>query len=192
MLERMKLSLPRIAEGRPTLEGVDRHALDELDVDKPRTVRGLELLLEELAVVVAAEKKVPVDSFEIAIDVLERSDRFNAVDCSRMTLGRDTGSLFAVQLLDLFVVIVECSRDVSGCTSGFAPSNRAIVYHYDSSARAGEEICGRHSGDARPHYANVSADVVGQRRKLRDIGSHPDRRGVAGVASHCLLIACSE
>src|SRR5688572_22086434 len=133
----MKLSLPRIAEGRPTLEGINRHPLHDFDIGETRAMRSLQLLLEELAVVVAAEKQVTVDSFEIAIDVLERSYRFDAVDCRCVTLGGYAGSLLAVEFLDLLVEIVECSGDVSGCASGFAPSNRAVVNHYDSSACPG-------------------------------------------------------
>src|SRR5688500_5511382 len=116
----MKLRLSRKAESRPAFEGIDRHALDQFDIGKSGAMRCCELFLEELPVVVAAEEKKAIHSLEVTVDVLQRSDGFDAVDCGRVAFGRHSNSLFTVQLLDLEIPIVECSSDMGGRASGFA------------------------------------------------------------------------
>ena len=75
---------------------------------------GFELSLEVFLSRVSAKKEVSIESLEVAIDVFERGDRFDASNRCGMALGRQPRSLGAVQFLDSVVPVVEGGARVVG------------------------------------------------------------------------------
>jgi len=147
-------------------------------------VSSLQLVFQDFAVVTVAEKEITVEPLEITVDVLERGNGFDAVDCGSVTFSGDSCAFHAMQLLDLGEVIVECSRDVSSRSSCFSAANRAVVDHHDRPSGTGEEVRGSHARDAGAYDADAGSDVVGEGGKIGHIGIHPDRCSVTGIASH--------
>jgi hypothetical protein len=141
ILERMKLRLSGKAKRRPRIPEINRRALDELHIVQPCAMRCIELTLELIAFVIAAEEEVSVHSLKVAVEIFQRRNRLNAINCGRVTLGSETRSVDAVELLYLVVSVVERSGEMCGCTTSLAAPHRTVVDYDDSLAGAAEVIC---------------------------------------------------
>ena len=87
VLEEVELPLAREAERAPGVEPQDGGLGELLDARQAGAVRGLELVVEHLSVVVAAEEEVAVEAREVAVDLLVADDRLDAVDGRRVAVG---------------------------------------------------------------------------------------------------------
>lgn len=145
----------------------------------------LELALEFLPLALAAKHEITVEPLKVAVNVLERRDCLNAVDRGRMAFGGEASAVFAVELLDPVVSVIERSRDVSGRTACLTAADGTVVDDYDRPSGTGQQIGGSHARDAGSDDTDVCPHVLGNGRKFRDFGSvHPDGGRVTRVASH--------
>src|SRR5690349_18525290 len=181
----MELCLAGKAECRARLERRDGRALEKLYVRQSGAVSGSELTLEDILILVVAEEEVAVDSLEIAIDVFECGNRFDLVDRGNVTFGGDASAFLSVKLLDFRIPVVECGSDMGGRPSGLATADLAIVDYHDCTTGTGEQVCDRHAGNTGTYNAHAGPNIVIQFWHVRHVGSHPDRRRVTGIASHC-------
>jgi hypothetical protein len=69
VFERVKLSLARESKRRARVPEIGWCLVDELDVNKPGTMRCIELTLELVAVAVGPQKEISIDTLEVAVDV---------------------------------------------------------------------------------------------------------------------------
>jgi hypothetical protein len=62
----------------------------------------------------------------------------------------------------------------SGAT-GFATSDRSIIYQHNGATSAREQVCRGHSGDSSANHADIGTEILIERLELRNFGvSHPD------------------
>jgi len=125
--------------------------------------------------VALGEEEVAVQAREIAVDALSRDDGVDALDGLGMALRRQARAFAPVQLLDLEIAVVVHVRQMPGAHLRHAARDRAVVEHRHRLPRLGEQVGGRHSGDARADDANVDIDVLIEwQRTGQDRGRRPD------------------
>jgi hypothetical protein len=187
ILERMKLSLSWKPESGTCVPEIRRRSLYELDIEQTCAMSSVKLLLELVALAVSTEKQVTIDALEVAVDVFLGRYRFNTVDSGGVTFGGELRTVLSVKLFDLVIAIVERVGEMRRCATGFAASNRTIIYDGNCTARTGEQIGRGHAGDSGSHNAYVDSEVLGELWKLWRIACcHPDGGRAAGVASHAM------
>src|ERR1700681_2731195 len=97
------------------------------------------------------------------------------MDRRHVTLGSDPRAIFAMNLRNVVVAIVQSRGKVGGSATGFSTPNRSIVYEHNRAAGARKEVRCSHTGDSSAYYADIRPQILGQRLKLRNFGSgHPD------------------
>jgi len=171
----MKGCLAREAKRRPAVPEAERNAIDDLGVVDSGAMRCFELSLELLSLGVAAEKEVAFDTLKIAVDVLHGGNRLDAMDRRHVTLGSESRAFLTVNPRNVVVAIVQGRREVSGSATGFATTNRSIIYENNRATRAREQVRCSHSSDSSADYADIRPDILSQRLELRNFGgSHPD------------------
>jgi hypothetical protein len=185
VLEWVELRLPWEAETRSRVERRIRGARQSRHVDEPRTVRGLELTVQDLRRVAGPEEEIAVHDGELARDRLLGDDRLHTIDRCGVALGGVPRTACTVDALDPEVPVVERVGDVRCRASGLPTTHMNVVQDDDALSRAAEQVGGGEPGDPGAHDADVDAQVLEQPRVLRDVGAvHPRRGRTAGVAEH--------
>jgi hypothetical protein len=175
ILERMKLSLARESKRWAGVPELGWRLVDQLDVVKAGTMRGIELPLELVALAAGPEKQVSVDTLEIAIDVLLRGDRLDARYRCSVAFGGNLCTGETMEFLYLVVPVIECIGEVRGSAARLAAADWPVIDYDYSPASAGQQVCGGHSGNAGAHYTHASTRITRELGQLwRITGGHPD------------------
>src|SRR4051812_7386497 len=181
----MERRLSGEAQRRPAVPEAEWDAVDDLGVVDSSAMGRLELALEILARLLAAEEQVALDALEVALDVFHRRNGFDAVNRRHVALGGDAGAFLAMHFLDVEVPVVGRGGGGGGGTAALPPADRAVIdYHYGAPGPR-EQVGGRQTGNAGSDDADIDPHVLRKRLELRDFGgTHPDRGRVTRVAMH--------
>jgi len=102
-----------------------------------------------------------------------------------VTLGREAGAFFAVELGNVVVAVVQGSREMGRGATGFATPDRSIIYQHNRATSAREQVRCGHSGDSSANHADIRAEILIERLELRNFGvSHPDGGRTTRVTLH--------
>jgi hypothetical protein len=167
VFERMELSLLGKAQAGAAVERRERRALEQLDRAQAGAVRGLELLLQRLALVALGEEQIAVDPAEIALDALFPDDGLDALDRRAVAVGGEPRALAAVQLLQLEVAVVELVGEMRRGRLRHPARHRAVVQHGDALAGAHQQIRCRQPGNTRADDADVDLHALLEGGELR-------------------------
>jgi hypothetical protein len=175
VLERMKCGLSRKAKRRSAVPESEWNAIDQLRVRYSSAVRRFELPFQILACVFAAKKKETFDTLKIAIDVFHRRNVFDSMYRGHVTLGCQPGTFLSMHGLDVVVAIIERGSQVSGRAACLTTADWPVINQDNGAARAREQISRGHAGDAGSYDADIGAQILRKRLKLRHFGCvHPD------------------
>src|SRR5438105_3331601 len=117
-----------------------RRPIDSPDVCEPRSMRGLELLVDVAGVVRMSGKEVSLEPSEIAIDVLLFDDELDPVNGGRVTLDDHASGVLAVHLLEHEDSIIHRVRQVRRRPPGFATADWPVVDNDNMLAGLREQI----------------------------------------------------
>src|SRR5690349_4257557 len=156
VLEDVELPLVGPLERGPGIEVGDRRALDHRDVVRAGPMRGDELLLELLLLLVRPEDEIAIESAEVAVDVLEPNDLLDPIDGSHVALDDEPSVDFAVDGLESVDAVVHRPGEVGSGASGLPAADRSVVDHHYLLARFEERVGGREAGNAGADDADVS------------------------------------
>src|SRR5437762_10325774 len=90
-------------------------------------MRGGELPVEHLLLVVRAKEEIAVDAPEVAVDPLEPNDLVDAIDGSHVALDDEPSVGFAVDRLEVVDAVVHGPGEVGRGPSGFPAADRSVV-----------------------------------------------------------------
>jgi len=160
IFERMEGRLAREAQRDARIPEVERRTLDELGIAEPGAMGGFELALEILTFCISAKEQVAVHALEVAVDVFHRGDGFDPLNRCGVTFRGRARALPPVKSLDVEVPVVQRSGEVRGRAPCLSASDRAVIDEHHRASSPGEEIGGSHTGDPRPDYADIDAQVL--------------------------------
>jgi hypothetical protein len=144
-------------------------------------MRRLELLVEDVGGVAAAEEEIAIQANEIAVDVLALHRRLDEVDRRAVALRGDAAGVHATRLLQRREAIVERVRQMRRRPTGLAAPHLLLVEHDDALAGDGERIRHAESGDAGTDDTDVGREV------LAEWGAFGNAEGVAPDGVRLLL-----
>ena len=123
-----------------------------------------------------AAHQVPVHARERAIDAFFLADVFDRVDRHAVAVRSQLRALFAVQVFEFEVAVVERIAQVAGGARGLAAVQVVFFEDDDIVASARQVPRGGQAGDAGPHDAGPCMRVCGQwRENRRVVHRHPER-----------------
>ena len=125
IFENVKLPLIRPPQRGPRVVVGDRRAMDFGDVARARSMRGSELLVEHLLLVVRPKEEIAVDAPEVAVDPLEPNDLLDAIDGGHVALDDEPSVGFAVDRLEVVDAVVHRPSEV-GRRCARSPRRRSV------------------------------------------------------------------
>src|ERR1700693_2801719 len=175
ILERVKGGLSRKAKRGSAVPESEWNAIDQLRIRYSSAVRRFELPFQILACVFTAKKEESFDTLKTAIDVFHRSNVFDPMYRGHVTLGCQPGTFLSMHDLDVVVAIIERGSEVSALAACLTPADWPVINQDNGAASAREQISRGHASDPGSYHADIGAQILRKRLKLRHFGCvHPD------------------
>jgi hypothetical protein len=137
-------------------------------------MRRVELAIQLLGIIAGRNEQVPIEAREVTLDRFVTNDSLDPVDGRRVALGRQPGSLMAVELFEVVEAIVESRHQMRGRAACLAARRRAIVQDDNGLAFFREQVGGGQPRNSCAHDAHVGAKIGWQLRLRRGLARlHP-------------------
>jgi hypothetical protein len=157
--ERMKLALIRKSQARAGIECGIGSVAQLFDSSESRAVRGVELAIKELLILVRRKKEKAIHPLEVTPDLLVADNLLDALNSGRVTLGGETRALLTMQVLNPVVPVVDRIRQVRCRHGRHAVSERAVIDDDYGFPLHRELVCSAEPGDSGADNADIGFPI---------------------------------
>src|SRR2546423_12846852 len=155
----MKLRLLWKSQYAVAVNFPDRNTINALDLVQTGAMNRFQLRFQIRHRPAGRNKKITIESFEIAFDLVRRHDLFDPIDRGSVTLRVKPGTFCTEHFFHFGVALIERIDEMGGGSSGHAATDRTVIDERNMSIFTRKQIGGRHAGDSRADNAYVGCDI---------------------------------